>query len=80
MAHPSVDALRVKARGEAVRSLRDQGLTWVAFDPIPDLVRDIDFGIRKLPEFACYPEPCGACDTCMRIAIAAMETTISAFI
>jgi AraC-like DNA-binding protein len=48
MAHP--DALRVKAHGEAVQSLHDQGLTWVTFDPIPDLVCDIDFGIRKLPE------------------------------
>lgn len=50
MAHPAVDALRVKAHGKAVRSLHDQGLTWVTFDPIPDLVCDIDFGIRKLPE------------------------------
>src|SRR5436305_3856616 len=50
MAHPAVDALRVKAHGDAVRTLRDQGLTWVAFDPIPDLVCNIDFSIRKLPE------------------------------
>ena len=50
MAHPAVDALRVKAHGDAVRTLHDQGLTWVTFDPIPDLVCDIDFGIRKLPE------------------------------
>jgi AraC-like DNA-binding protein len=50
MAHPAVDALRVKAHGDAVRTLRDQGLTWVAFDPIPGLVCNIDFGIRKLPE------------------------------
>jgi AraC-like DNA-binding protein len=50
MDHPAVDALRVKAHGEAVRSLHDQGLTWVTFDTIPDLVCDIDFGIRKLPE------------------------------
>ena len=50
MAHPAVDALRVKAHGDAVRTLHDQGLTWVPFDPIPDLVCDIDFGIRKLPE------------------------------
>jgi AraC-like DNA-binding protein len=50
MAHAAVDALRVKAYGDAVRSLHDQGLTWVTFDPIPDLVCDIDFGIRKLPE------------------------------
>ena len=50
MAHPAVDALRVKAHGDAVRTLRDQGLTWVKFDPIPNLVCEIDFGIRKLPE------------------------------
>ena len=50
MAHPAVDALRVKAHGDAVRTLHDQGLTWVPFDPIPDLVCDIDFGIRQLPE------------------------------
>jgi len=50
MAHPAVDALRVKAHGDAVKALHDQGLTWVTFDPIPDLVCDIDFGIRKLPE------------------------------
>jgi AraC-like DNA-binding protein len=50
MAHPAVDALRVKAHGDAVRTLHDQGLTWVTFDPIPDLVCDIDFGTRKLPE------------------------------
>ena len=34
-----------------MRPLRDQGLTWVAFDPIPNLVCGIDFGIRQLPEF-----------------------------
>jgi AraC-like DNA-binding protein len=50
MTHPAVDAVRVKAHGDAVRTLRDQGLTWVTFDPIPGLVCDIDFGIRKLPE------------------------------
>ena len=50
MARPAVDAWRVKAHGDAVRPLYEQGLTWVPFDPIPDLVCDIDFGIRKLPE------------------------------
>jgi AraC-like DNA-binding protein len=50
MAHPALDALRVKAHGDAVRTLHDRGLTWVTFDPIPDLVCDIDFGTRKLPE------------------------------
>ena len=51
MTHPGVDALRVKAQGSAVRRLRDQGLTWVAFDPIADHICDIDFALRKLPEF-----------------------------
>ena len=50
MARPAVDALHVKAQGDAVRTLYDQGLTWVAFDPIPNLVCEIDFGVRKLPE------------------------------
>jgi AraC-like DNA-binding protein len=50
MARSAGDALRVKAHGDAVRALHDQGLTWVTFDPISDLVCDIDFGIRKLPE------------------------------
>lgn len=50
MAHPAVNAVRVKAHGEAVKTLHDQGLTWVTFDPIRDLVCDIDFATRKLPE------------------------------
>ena len=50
MARPAGDAWRVKAHGDAVRTLHDQGLTWVRFDPIPDLVCDIDFGMRQLPE------------------------------
>lgn len=50
MAHPDLDVSRVKAHGDAVRSLHDQGLTWVTFDPIPDFVCGIDFGVRKLPE------------------------------
>lgn len=50
MAHPAVDAWRVNAHGDAVRPLHEQGLTWVRFDPIPDLVCEIDFGMRQLPE------------------------------
>lgn len=50
MARSAGDALRIKAHGDSVGALHDQGLTWVAFDPIPDLVCDIDFGVRKLPE------------------------------
>ena len=51
MARPAVDAWHVKAHGGAVRALHGQGLTWVKFDPIPDLSCDIDFGMRQLPEF-----------------------------
>jgi AraC-like DNA-binding protein len=51
MAHPAVNAVRVKAHGQAVKTLYEQGLTWVTFDPIRDLVCDIDFATRKLPEF-----------------------------
>src|SRR4051812_36968466 len=47
MTHRAVDALHVKAHGGAVRTLHERGLTWVSFDPIPDLVCDIDFGIRN---------------------------------
>jgi AraC-like DNA-binding protein len=48
--HPAAHALRVRANGDAVKALHDKGMTWVTFDPIPDLVCDIDFGIRKLPD------------------------------
>jgi AraC-like DNA-binding protein len=50
MTQLAVSRWNVKAHGDAVRTLHDQGLTWVPFDPIPDLVCDIDFGIRQLPE------------------------------
>ena len=50
MAGRAVDAWHVRAHGGAVRALHDQGLTWVKFDPIPDLACDIDFGMRQLPE------------------------------
>lgn len=39
----------VRARGSAVEALYERGVTWVAFQPIPDLLGGIDFAIRKLP-------------------------------
>jgi AraC-like DNA-binding protein len=45
------DALLVQAQGAAVRSLRDRGLTWVSFDPMPQHACRIDFALRKLPDF-----------------------------
>ena len=50
MANPAVNALHIKAHGDAVRTLHEEGLTWVTFDPIPEVVCAIDFGVRKLPE------------------------------
>ncbi len=47
MIQPAQNALHVKAHGTAVRTLRERELTWVSFDPIPDLPCEIDFGIRK---------------------------------
>jgi len=50
MTQSALDALHVKVHGAAVRTLHERGLTWVSFDPIPDLRCEIDFGIRKHPD------------------------------
>src|SRR6185437_13593200 len=39
----------VRARGRAVQSLHERGITWVSFAPIPDRAGSIDFVMRKLP-------------------------------
>jgi AraC-like DNA-binding protein len=44
------DALQVRAQGSAVRSLHEHGVTWVSFEPIPDLACDIDFALHKHSE------------------------------
>jgi AraC-like DNA-binding protein len=43
------ETLRVRARGDAVESLYQRGLTWVSFRPMPNLACSIDLAIRKLP-------------------------------
>ena len=50
MSRRSADTLQVRARGAAVRSLLDRGVTWVSFDPIPAASCRIDFTLRKLPD------------------------------
>ena len=80
MARPAADAWRVKAHGDAVRALHDQGLTWVKFDPIPDLACDIDFGMRQLPELGLLSGTVRGVRHVAWNAIAVMGTTISAFI
>ena len=44
------DALHVRARDGAVRSLHERGVTWVSFKPMPDLACGIDFALRKFPD------------------------------
>jgi len=39
----------VQARGAAVRSLHERGLTWVCLDPIRDLACGADIAMRRLP-------------------------------
>ena len=45
----AADAVQVRTRGDAVQSLRDRGVTWVSFTPLPDVACEIDFTLRKLP-------------------------------
>jgi AraC-like DNA-binding protein len=49
MTRPATDALHVRERGGAVRSLYRRGFTWVSFDPLSDLPCSINFRMRKLP-------------------------------
>jgi AraC-like DNA-binding protein len=44
------DVLHVRAQNSAVQSLRERGVTWVSFKPMPDLACGIDFRLRKLPD------------------------------
>jgi AraC-like DNA-binding protein len=50
MATRAADAVQVRASGYAVQSLHERGVTWVSFKPIPDVVSDIDFRLRKFPD------------------------------
>lgn len=44
------DALLVQAQSGAVRSLYERGLTWVSFEPMPNLACRLDFALRKFPD------------------------------
>jgi AraC-like DNA-binding protein len=46
----SGDALLVQAQSGAVRSLYERGLTWVSFEPMPNLACRLDFALRKFPD------------------------------
>ena len=44
------DALHVQAHSGAVRSLHERGLTWVSFEPMPNLACRLNLAIRKFPD------------------------------
>ncbi len=46
----TADADHVQARGGAVRSLHERGVTWVSFKPVADLPCGIDFTLRKFAD------------------------------
>jgi len=46
----SADTEHVQARGGAVKSLHERGVTWVSFKPMPDLACGIDFTLRKFAD------------------------------
>lgn len=46
----AVKRLRVSARGDAVRSLQEQGATWVSLDPLPGLPCGAEIITRRLPD------------------------------
>ena len=46
----TTDSEHVQARGGAVRSLHERGVTWVSFKPMPGLACGIDFTLRKFAD------------------------------
>jgi AraC-like DNA-binding protein len=50
MSARAADTVQVQARGGAVQSLYEHGLTWVSFKPMPDFACGIDFTLLKLPD------------------------------
>ena len=49
MTQVATDVLRVRERGDAVRSLYRRGSTWVSLNPIPGLACGADIATRHLP-------------------------------
>jgi AraC-like DNA-binding protein len=50
MSTHAADAVQVRAQASDVESLRDRGVTWVSFKPVPGLACGIDFALRKFPD------------------------------
>jgi AraC-like DNA-binding protein len=50
MSAHAADALLVQARGGAVQSLHERGVTWVSFRPMRGLPCEIDFTLRKFAD------------------------------
>ena len=51
MSTPAIGAMQVQAQGRDVESLHERDVTWVSFKPIPGQACDIDFALRKFPDF-----------------------------
>jgi AraC-like DNA-binding protein len=50
MSAGTADTEHVQARGGAVQSLHERGVTWVSFKPMPDVACGIDFKLRKFAD------------------------------
>jgi AraC-like DNA-binding protein len=75
---PAPDLVHVKAKGAEVRSLYERGLTWVSFQPMPDLPCGIDVAIRKRPGFGVLSGTAqGVCHRLMREDVRDSEHHVS---
>ena len=50
MSTGTADTEHVQARGGAVQSLHERGVTWVSFKPMSDVACGIDFKLRKFAD------------------------------
>jgi AraC-like DNA-binding protein len=49
MSAHAADRVLVQAHDTSVQSLHERGITWVSFQPMPDVTCGIDFTLRKFP-------------------------------
>jgi len=49
MSAHAADRVLVQAHDTSVQSLHERGITWVSFQPMPDVACGIDFTLRKFP-------------------------------
>ena len=73
------DALHVQAHSGAVRSLHERGLTWVSFEPMPNLRAVSTLRSASFPTSVSYPEWCrvSVTNTPARTTATARTTSVS---